>query len=150
MESPGKKKQQEKQQARNNGNQDGNNKQQKGNNNKQHLFVPSCLFVGCFSFVSSTGLLTTWVFINNHFTAKPATVFIWVCPKMLVPRATQKNNGKNNNNNVTISCFSFKRYIWTLPYGYFNWLDPALGAKDRAEQFRPMALRRKSLQLLRV
>jgi hypothetical protein len=27
-----------------------------------------------------------------------------------------KNNGKNNNSNVTISCFSYIRYIWTLPY----------------------------------
>jgi hypothetical protein len=27
-----------------------------------------------------------------------------------------KNNGENNNSNVTISCFSYTRYIWTLPY----------------------------------
>ncbi|CAE8615477.1 unnamed protein product [Polarella glacialis] len=31
-----------------------------------------------------------------------------------------KNNGKNNNSNVTISCFSYIRHIWTLPLEIYH------------------------------
>jgi hypothetical protein len=65
----------------------------------------------CCCLVESSWIISRAVFCERlHRSATYGCV-----QKCLFPER-YNNNGKNNNKNVTISCFPYIRYIWTLPY----------------------------------